>query len=51
MSLSKIGKLTSAFSSFKNNPLDLTNMATALASVGNVDNAAKYLVKNKQTKW
>lgn len=49
MSLSKIGKLTSAFSSFKNNPLDLTNMATALASVGNVDNAAKYLVKiNKQ---
>lgn len=46
MSLSKIGKLTS---SFKNNPLDLTNMATALASVGNVDNAAKYLVKiNKQ---
>lgn len=49
MSLSKIGKLTSAFNSFKNNPLDLTNMATALASVGNVDNAAKYLVKiNKQ---
>lgn len=49
MSLSKIGKLTSTFSSFKNNPLDLTNMATALASVGNVDNAAKYLVKiNKQ---
>lgn len=52
MSLSKIGKLTSAFSSFKNNPynlLDLTNMVTALASVGNVDNAAKYLVKiNKQ---
>lgn len=49
MSLNKIGKLTSAFSSFKNNPLDLTNMATALASVGNVDNAAKYLVKiNKQ---
>lgn len=49
MSLSKIGKLTSAFSSFKNNPLDLTNIATALASVGNVDNAAKYLVKiNKQ---
>lgn len=49
MSLSKIGKLTSAFSSFKNNPLDLTNMATALASVGDVDNAAKYLVKtNKQ---
>lgn len=49
MSLSKIGKLTSAFSSFKNNPLDLTNMATALASVGNVNNAAKYLVKiNKQ---
>lgn len=46
MSLSKIGKLTS---SFKNNPSDLTNMATALASVGNVDNAAKYLVKiNKQ---
>lgn len=49
MSLSKIGKLTSAFSSLKNDPLDLTNMATALASVGNVDNAAKYLVKiNKQ---
>lgn len=49
MSLSKIGKLTSTFNSFKNNPLDLTNMATALASVGNVDNAAKYLVKmNKQ---
>lgn len=49
MSLSKIGKLTSAFNSFKNNPLDLTNIATALASVGNVDNAAKYLVKiNKQ---
>lgn len=49
MSLSKIGKLTSAFSSLKNNPSDLTNMATALASVGNVDNAAKYLVKiNKQ---
>ena len=52
MSLSKIGKLTSAFSSFKNNPSDLTNIAnmtTALASVGNVDNAAKYLVKiNKQ---
>lgn len=44
MSLSKIGKLTDAFIS-----LDLTNMATALASVGNVDNAAKYLVKiNKQ---
>lgn len=49
MSLSKIGKLTSAFSSFKNNPLDLTNIATALASVGNVDSAAKYLVRmNKQ---
>lgn len=49
MSLSKIGKLTNTFNSFKNNPLDLTNMATALASVGNVDNAAKYLVKmNKQ---
>ena len=32
MSLSKIGKLTSAFSSFKNNPLDLTNMANALAN-------------------
>lgn len=45
MSLSKIGKLTNTFNSFKNNPLDLSNMATALASFGNVDTAAKYLVK------